>query len=193
MLASKSATAHTPHPFDQTAFQELADSADKAKTAFELNAIDRGFDRLIDRPHRAKSGATLAARLTRDARKHFSVNRRHEVLSDGIEAQDPRSVPPTNLELFEIRSAVGTILKALKMLSARERMAISMKSGGLLAPGLAVKPRQLRNIMAAIRTRLWHQPDVEDAYRVVLGGLERWRWETISQLWPLRDFVAGRM
>src|SRR4051812_31205901 len=99
MTNSQSATALTPQPFDEEAFEDLAALADEAETAFDLNAIDRGFERLIERPARKTAGKTLAGRLVRDAKKFLRANRRREILSDGIKANDSHSEPPTDMEL----------------------------------------------------------------------------------------------
>src|ERR1700739_3999800 len=125
MTNSPSATALTPHPFDLEAFGELAALADSAGEAFDLNAIDRGFERLIARPTRKKAGKTLAGRLVRDARKYLKTKRRLGVLSDSIEADDSRSVPPSNMEQDEIRWAVGIIHDGLMNLDPRDRLALA--------------------------------------------------------------------
>src|SRR5262249_47616604 len=128
MADSPSATALTPHPFDEEAFKEFAALADEADMAFDLNAIDRGFDRLIEQPKRATSGKTLAGRLARDGRKYLKAKRRREVLSDCIEADDPHAEAPTDLELADIRWAVGVIRNGLMGLAPRDRQVLATKA-----------------------------------------------------------------
>jgi hypothetical protein len=189
MANSASATALTPHPFDEEAFQELAALAAMADTAFDLNAIDRGLGRLIEQPNRASTGKTLAGRLARDARKFLKANRRREVLSDYIEADYPHADPPTDMELADIRWAVGIICEGLMSLAPRDRLVLAAKVNAGGADDLAVKPRQFRNLVTAARARLWQQPGIEMACMVIMDGIDRWRFETIEQMAPLTACV----
>ncbi len=190
MTNSPGATALTPHPFDREAFEELAALADEAGKAFDLNAIDRGLERLIKQPNRATTGKTLAGRLVRDARKFRKANRRREVLSDSIEVDDSRSEPPTDVELDDIQWAVAAIRDGLMSLDPRDRLALATKANTGFADELAVKPRQFRNLVVAARAHLWQQPGIELACMVIMDGINRWRFETIELMFPLVGCMA---
>lgn len=190
MTHSPGAAAPTPHPFDQEAFEELAALADEAECAFDLNAIDRGFERLIERPTRKTAGKKLAGRLVRDGKKFLKVNRRREILSDGIEANDSRSDPPTAMELDDIRLAVAAVHDGLMSLDPRDRVVLWTKATAGDPEGLEVKPRQFRNLVTAARARLWQQSGIEMACLVIMDGLDRWRFETIELMGPLAACFA---
>ena len=192
MFNSECAIAHAPHPFDQETFARLAEIADVAKTAFEMNVIDRSFERLIVRPNRATTGKTLAVRLMRDARKFLKVNRRREFLCDDIKTNDFRPGQPTNLELEEIRLAVAVIRDGLMDLKPRERQALSTKATDRPFHALAVKPRQFRNIVAAARGSLLQQPRIVKAYQILKEGLGKWKFETIELMKPITTLMAVR-
>jgi hypothetical protein len=185
MIRSPGASAPTPRTYDKQAFNELAAQADRANSAFELNAIDRGLDRLIEHPNRSTSGTTLANRLTRDARKYLRTSRRAEILSDGIEQNDHRFDPPTPEELADIRFAVGVIRIGLSSLGPRHLLVLMTKATGGPSDALGVKARQYRNLVTDTRERLWAEPGVAAACELVVEALGRWRFETIELLAPL--------
>lgn len=185
MTPSPGATAPTPRTYDREAFNELAAQADRANSAFELNAIDRGLDRLLKRPNRATAGKTLANRLTRDARKFLRTNRKSEILTDDAERNDPGFDPPTATELADISFAVGVIRTGLRNLGPRHLLVLATKASGGNASALTVKERQYRNLVTAARERLWDEPGVAAACELVMEALGRWRFETVELLAPL--------
>lgn len=164
--------------------------ADEVECAFDLNAIDRGFERLIKQPTRMTAGKTLAGRLVRDAKKFLRANRRREILSDRIEANDSRCEPPTDMELEDIRLAVAIVRHGLMSLSPRDRLVLWTKATAGDSEGLAVKPRQFRNLVTIARARLWQQSGIEMACMVIMDGLGRWRFETIELMAQLTACLA---
>jgi hypothetical protein len=190
MTNSQSATALTPHAFDEEAFEELAALADEAEYGFDLNAIDRGFERLIEQPTRKTAGKTLAGRLVRDAKKFLRSNRRREILSDGIETNDCRFAPPTDMELEDIRLAVAVVRDGLMSLDPRDRLVLWTKATAGDPEALDVKPRQFRNLVTMARARLWQQSGIEMACMVIMDGLDRWRFETIELMASLAAWLV---
>jgi hypothetical protein len=188
MSHSSGAVAH-PHPFDHEAFEELAAFVAEAKRAFDLNAIDRGFERIIERPIRATTGKLLAHRLVRDGRKYLKDHRRREILSDKIEAVS-NGDSPTDVDLDDIRWAVTVIRNGLMSLTPRERLALATKADDGVADNLAVKPRQFRNLVAIARVRLWQKSDIDLAYLVMMDAINLWRFETIELMFPLVGCMA---
>jgi hypothetical protein len=183
MNPSQSATALTPHQFDEEAFAHLATHADTAKTAFQHNAIDRALDRLLLHPGRKTKGRRLAHRLERDARKHLRVNRRREFLSDSLDRED-RHLPPSGLQVSDIAWAVATVEAGLRQLSQRDREVLAVKAG-VASTVVGVQRRQLRNLVTAARQRLRQTPDAMLACEIIMDGLRRWRFAVIEFVAPL--------
>jgi hypothetical protein len=185
MTVSAGAIAPTLRTYDHEAFDDLADQADSASSAFELDAIDRGLDRLVAHPNRKTSGKLLARRLVGDAKKHLRATRGSEYLSDDIQKQDDTFDPPTESDLNEVRRAVDVIRIALFKLRNRDLLILATRAAGGAADAFAVKARQFRNLVTAARERLWAMPGIAHACEVVMEALGRWRFETIELLAPL--------
>lgn len=188
MTPSLGDRAHT-RPFDIEAYQELSDRANRAREAFELDAIDRSLDRLLARPARKKSGKVLAGQLLRDARKHLRNTRREE-LATGGEHYDTRSARPTDGELDDLRLAVDALTTAVRRLTVRQTLALSVFAAGGSPTSLNVQVRQFRNIVTAAHRLLWRSSGVSLAFGLLMDGLDRWRFDSVRLLAPLTAAVT---
>ena len=178
-----------PLHFDEAAYCELARFSSSLSSAFNQNAIDRGLDRLIANPHRQTSGKLLAKRLLRDGQKHLRQNLKHEFLDEEIETENRSIDPPTALDLFEIEQAVETIHICLLSLTTREREVLSARAANSPPDALGIGERWFRTLLLKAQNRLSQQLDIDDARAVVMNGINKWRWETISLLTPLLEIT----